>query len=497
MLVGRCPAYGEGVTFWPLRELLRQAGRDEEVLAGSSHEVFAAVRRILDELAAERPLVVVFDDVHWAEPTFLDLVEYLAGGLGDAPVLLLCLARPELAERRPNWLQQPATALALEPLSEADSERLLEALGTPVAVRVRGSPRRRRETRSSSSSSRRSPTSTAPSGDMPGSIRGVLHERLDRLERGERSVLERAAVAGRSFSLEAVLDLTPPEERESVQAGLLALARKQFVRPDTTAPEEGFRFHHALIRDAAYDGIPKATRADLHERVAARLEAQTADDALVGYHLEQAFGFRRELGNPDPELAARAGRLLRAAGQKAFSRSDLPATVSLLERARSAASATTRRPSSCPSLPKLCSKPAGSPRPTMSSPRRSREQRPTRCSSHARASSSSSSGCRRNPGGAIGEAPGVATAALRVFEEHGDDLGQCRAWRLHAWIEWNEGHSTGADEAWRRAATHARAAGEERELFEILGWRASAAVVGPDPGGGGDPDVHRDPRASP
>ena len=294
------------------------------------------VRRILEELARERPLIVVFDDLHWAEPTFLDFVEYLAGRLGEAPVLLLCLTRPELAERRPAWLQEPGAALVLEPLSEADSGMLLEALGAPAAVRPRiaeaaeGNPLFVEQLAAIADE-------YSAAGEMPGSIRGVLHERLDRLERRERSVLERAAVAGRSFSLEAVLDLTPQEERESVQAGLLALVRQRFVRLDTTAPEEGFRFHHALIRDAAYDGIPKATRADLHEQMAARLEAQAAENALVGYHLEQAFGFRRELGNSDPELAGRAGRLLRAAGQEAFTRSDLPATVSLLERARPAA----------------------------------------------------------------------------------------------------------------------------------------------------------------
>ena len=474
VLVGRCPAYGEGVTFWPLRELLRQAGRDEGVLAGSSHEVFAAVRRILEEFAAERPLVVVFDDVHWAEPTFLDLVEYLAGRLGDAPVLLLCLARPELAERRPNWLQEPARALALEPLSKADSERLLAALAVPaelhsrIAAAAEGNPLFVEQLAAITDEH------SAP-GDMPGSIRGVLHERLDGLERGERSVLERAAIVGRSFSLEAVLDLTPPEERERVQAVLLALARKKFVRPDTTAPEEGFRFHHALIRDAAYDGIPKATRADLHERVAARLEAHAAEDALVGYHLENAFGFRRELGNPDPELAARAGRMLRTAGQKAFGRSDLPATISLLERARrllpdddaaqllpTLAEAFLEAGRFTEADDVLAQAIEGAEADPLLESRARVEQQFVRIHAEFR--------------GAIGEAPRVATSALRVFEEHGHDLGQCRAWRLQAWIEWNEGHSTGADKAWRRAAKHARAAGEERELFEILGWRASAAA---------------------
>ncbi len=478
-LVGRCPPYGEGITFWPLRELLRQAGRDEGELAGSGQEVFATARRLLQELAAERPVVAIFDDVHWAEPTFLDLVEYLAGRLGSAPVLLLCLARPQLAEKRPNWLQEPATALVLGPLSEADSETLLEALGAPLAMRTRiaetaeGNPLFVEQLAAIVHE-------YGASSEMPGSIRSVLHERLDRLERDERAVLERASVAGRSFLLETVLDLTPQEERDSVQTRLLALVRKRFVRPDTTMPDEGFRFHHALIRDAAYDGIPKSTRADLHERVAARLETHAAGDALVGYHLEQAFRLRQELGSPDAELGARAGRLLRAAGQESFGRTDLPATVSLLERARE----LLPPDEAAQLLPKLGEALFEAGRfteadevlaeaieradddPLLESRARV-EQQFVRLHAESR--------------GAIGEAHRVATAALRVSEEHGDDLGQCRAWFLRAWIEWTEGHATGADEAWQRAAAHAQSVGEERALFKILGWRASAAVEGPTP----------------
>ncbi len=333
VLVGRCPPYGEGITFWPLRELLGQAGRGEDVLVGSTNEVFAATRRVFEELSTERPVVAVFDDVHWAEPTFLELVDFITARLDKAQVLLLCLGRPQLADQRPNWFEEPSTALSLGPLAETDSEKLLEALGAPIAVRSRiveaaeGSPLFVEQLAANADE-------RGGTGDMPGSIRGVLHERLDRLDPRQRSVLERASVEGRSFSLGAVLDLTPQEEREKVQPRLLALARKRFIQPDRSTAVEGFRFRHALIRDAAYDGIPKATRADLHERVAARLEAHADEEAVVGYHLEQAFRFRRELGRLDVGLGVRASRLLRAAGSKAFGRSDTPATVSLLERAR-------------------------------------------------------------------------------------------------------------------------------------------------------------------
>jgi class 3 adenylate cyclase/DNA-binding SARP family transcriptional activator len=479
VLVGRCPPYGEGITFWPLRELLRQAGRDETSLVGSSHEVFAAVRRILEELARERPLVAVFDDVHWAEPTFLDFVEYLAGRLGDARVLAFCLARPQLAEQRPAWLQPPTAALVLEPLSATDSERLLENLGAPAAVRPRiaeaaeGNPLFVEQLAAIAGDE-------TVAGEMPGSIRGVLHERLDRLEGEERSLLERAAVAGRSFSLAAVLELTPEAERDTVQARLLALERKRLVRPDPAAPQEGFRFHHALIRDAAYDGVPKATRAELHERVAARLEAGSADDALVGYHLEQACLFRRELGIPADELGLQAGRLLAAAARDAFARTDLPATVTLFERARTllapedaarllpelgeALFEAGRLAEADEILSEAIGQAEGVP---ILRARASVEQQFVRM--HA------------DPGVDVAEARRVATEALQAFENEKDELGQCRASGLLAWVEWTECHATAADAAWQRAAAHAEAIGGERELFKILGWRASAAVEGPTP----------------
>jgi class 3 adenylate cyclase/DNA-binding SARP family transcriptional activator len=480
VLVGRCPPYGEGITFRPLWELLRQAGHEQE-LTGSSHEIFAAARRILEQLAEERPLVAAFDDVHWAEPTFLDFVEYLAGRLGDAPVLLLCMARPQLMESRPNWLQEPASAVILEPLTEADSERLLEALGAPAAARSRiaevaeGNPLFVEQLAAI--------TDEHGTGDaMPGSIRGVLHERLDRLDPAERSLLEHASVVGRSFSFEAILELTPADERENVQTRLLALTRKRFVRPDTTSPEEGFRFHHALIRDAAYDGIPKKTRADLHERIASRLEAQEGENALVGYHLEQAFRYRRELGRRDAELGTRAGRLLRAAAKDAFARADLPATVSYFERARALLPADD----AAQLLPELGEALFEAGRLTEA------DELLTEAIENADADPILVARARVEQQfvrlhaeslGDMREARRVSSAALRAFEERGDELGQCRASCLQASIEWIEGHATKADEAWQRAARHADAAGVERELFDILGWRTSAAVEGPTPVG--------------
>ncbi len=333
VLVARCPPYGEGTTFSPVREAFRQAGRDETVLEGSSYEVFAATRDLFEELARDGPLLAVFDDVHWAEETLLDLIEHLSVRLGAAPVLLLCLARPELGERRPQWLSRPEATLTLEALSEEETQGLLDALAAPAVVRERiaelaeGNPLFIEQLAAFAGEE---------GGDvtLSGSIRGVLHARLDRLDHEERAVLERAAVIGRSFPLEAVLDFIPPDEREDAQARVFELVRRGLIRPDVAVPGDGFRFQHALIREAVYEAMPKALRADLHETVGARLDDIAASPALVGFHFEHACLLRRELGLRDAALATRAGRLLRRAAEETLSRTDAPATISLLERAR-------------------------------------------------------------------------------------------------------------------------------------------------------------------
>jgi class 3 adenylate cyclase/tetratricopeptide (TPR) repeat protein len=333
VVVASCPPYGEGTTFSPIREAFRHAGRDEGVLEGSSYEVFAATRSLFEDLARERPLVAVFDDVHWAEETLLDLIEHLSVRLGAAPVLLLCLARPELAERRPQWLSRPETTVTLEALSELHSHGLLDALDAPAAVRERiaelaeGNPLFIEQLAAFASEEGETVT-------LGGSIRGVLHARLDRLDTGERAVLERAAVVGRSFSLDSVLQLIPPPAREQAQARVFELVRRGLIRPDVSIPEDGFRFQHALIREAVYEAMPKALRADLHETVAAQLDGAGGAAAVVGFHLEQTCMLRREVGLRDADLAKRAGRLLRLAAEETLSRTDAPATVALLERAR-------------------------------------------------------------------------------------------------------------------------------------------------------------------
>jgi class 3 adenylate cyclase len=332
-LVGRCPPRGEGVTFSPVREIFRGAGRDVAELEGSSYEAFAAVRRLLEELSQARPVVAVLDDVHWAEETLLDLLEYLGVRLGRARVFVVCLARPELADRRPHWIRDPGASVVLDALTSSESELLIEALGAPqqrreqIVEMAEGNPLFIEQLALFAREHGGSVT-------LVDSIRGVLQARIDRLEPESRAVLERAAVIGRSFSLQTLLDVVPAAEQEVAYARLFELARQGLVRPDIAVPDEGFRFQHSLIRDAVYQAMPKALRGELHERVAERVGAGGGADSLCGYHLERAFQLRRELGRRDTELGRRAGRLLLTAGRDAVGRSDIPAAVALLERAR-------------------------------------------------------------------------------------------------------------------------------------------------------------------
>jgi len=327
VLVGRCPPYGEGATFSPVREIFRAAGRDEQALEVSSYEVFAATRRLLTEIAVDRPVVVAIDDAHWAEVTMLDLIEHLAARLGDASVLVLCIARPELAEMRPQWSRTPWTSVALEPLSLAESQGLIDSLGAPAEAQATI----RRLTEGNPLFIEQVTAFALEAGGeaaLTASIRAVLQARLDRLDTEERSVLERGSVLGRSFSFEDVLELIPPAERERAQARLFDLARRGLLRPDA-AGEQGFRFSHALIRDAVYEAMPKALRATLHEAAAKHV----ASIAVAGFHLERAYQLRLELGIRDTQLGERAGRLLGRAGQEAVGHGDVPSGISLFERA--------------------------------------------------------------------------------------------------------------------------------------------------------------------
>ena len=344
---GRCLPYGEGITYWPVVEVLKQLDElpaDEDAAAvirsllgesdaaTTAEEIAWAFRKTLEHVAAERPLVVVLDDIQWGEETLRDLIEHVALLSSGASILLLCIARPELVERHPAW---PVT-LRLEPLGADDVDELIPAqlvaeLRERIARAAAGNPLFIEEMLAMAGES---------AGDVvvPPTLQALLAARLDQLEPAERSVLERGAIEGEIFHRGAVQALAPEETQ--VTPRLAALVRKELIRPDRAqlAGEDGFRFRHILIRDAAYEALPKATRAELHERFAAWLEEHGANlvelDELLGYHLEQASRYRAELGLPsDAALTSKARRRLTAGGQRAALRQDYAAAASLLERA--------------------------------------------------------------------------------------------------------------------------------------------------------------------
>ena len=343
---GRCLPYGEGITYWPVVEVLKQldaSAPDEAAAAAirsllgeteaptSAEEIAWAFRKTLEHAAAERPLVVVFDDIQWGEETFLDLIEHVALLSSGASILLLCMARPELTERRPAW---PVT-LRLEPLGDEDVDELIpERIGGELREKI---------ARAAGGNPLFIEEMLAMAGEadgevvVPPTLQALLAARLDQLEPAERSVLERGAIEGEIFHRGAVQALAPDETQ--VTPRLAALVRKELIRSDKPQlpGEDAFRFRHILIRDAAYDALPKATRADLHQRFAAWLEQHGTElvelDEILGYHLEQACRYRAELGAPDDAvLAGAARRRLMAGGLRAVGRQDYAAAVSLFER---------------------------------------------------------------------------------------------------------------------------------------------------------------------
>ncbi len=356
---GRCISYGAGITYWPLVEILKQlattppdatAAQIIATLLGetpapiTADEIVWAFRKTLEHAAEEQPLVVVFDDLHWAEPALLDLVEHVAVSCRDTPLLLLCMARPELLDRRPGWAGGllNATSVLLEPLTAADTDALIELLlaGNELSAGLRSRIREAAEGNPLFVEEMLAMVRAAPGGEVvvPPTIQALLAARLDQLDPTERSVLERGSVEGKVFHRGSVEALAPGEPQVPTQ--LLALVRKELLRPERArlVGEDAFRFRHLLIRDAAYDGLPKSVRAELHRRFATWLIEHDADlvelDEIVGYHLEQAHRYGAELGQPDdPALAAEAFRRLAAAGRRALLRHDLGAALNLLDRA--------------------------------------------------------------------------------------------------------------------------------------------------------------------
>jgi DNA-binding SARP family transcriptional activator len=526
VLAGRCVPYGEGITFWPLREIvagltsttpLPQAlagQRDADTVAArvtealgrteassSVEEIFWAFRRLLETIAAERPLVLVFEDVHWAEPTLLELVEYLGERGRDAPILMLCLARPELLEERPAWGDEKrrSSTLFLDRLSETDSEQLIDVLGAglPRATRDRvhdtaeGNPLFMEQILAMLAEG------PAPGNEVPipPTIQAVLASRLDRLGPGERAVIERAAVVGKEFWREAVVDQLPEDARPFASRHLDALVDKELLDPARShlAARESFRFRHVLIQQATYRAIPKRLRATFHERVAGWIEESvgegTAEHAeTAGYHLEQTYLYRSELGpatDDDRELARRAAELLGWAGGRAFRRGDMPASANLLGRSVSLHAADD--PARLELLPDLGYalfeigelEPANDVLADAIELARARGDRGVEWNARVKRGNAT---MYTDPEDM--DADGLirdAHTAIEVLDELGDELGLTRAWNLLSEAHWITGRMAKAAHASRRAAEHARRAGSRREESWALGAHSMALHYGPAP----------------
>ena len=491
---GRCLPYGDGITYWPLVEVLRQLDvrlpeaaaaaaigslLGEADVSTSAEEIAWAARKTLEHAASERPLVVVFDDIQWAEQTFLDLIEHVALLSSGAPLLLLCMARPELTDRRAQW----PVALRLEPLPPHDVDELIptemaDELRERIARAAGGNPLFVAEMLAMSRDGEADIV-------VPPTLQALLAERLDRLEPRERRVLERGAVEGEIFHRGAVQALAPDEPQ--VTPRLAALVRKELIAPVTAQlpDEDGFRFRHLLIRDAAYAALPKATRGELHERFALWLEEREGAflevDEILGYHLERACGYRRELGLPVPdELAAHARRRLAAAGRRARSLGDERAAVGFFER-----SSLLVPPSELDLAVEAELIDAlfwsGRTEEALARAVSFAERASARGDRVAELVARIKEGRLRinvDPEGATERLDELVEHALPVFEAARDDLALSIGYFARAWIADMRGQLAAGLDGFERAAAHARRAGFPNEA---IGWRAVNRLMGPMP----------------
>jgi class 3 adenylate cyclase/tetratricopeptide (TPR) repeat protein len=514
---GRCLPYGEGISYWPVVEVLKQLEPrlpelvtdelgltvmrsllGEEEVSSSSEEIAWAFRKLLEGAARETPLVCVFDDLHWGEETFLGLVEHIADLSRDAPVLLLCMARPDLLDRRPNWGggKLNATTVLLEPLSAAETDELIERLLGEAAIETQLRQRIRDAAEGNPLFAEEMVAMLRDSSDgdvpVPPTIQALLAARLDQLEPSERAVLERGSVEGRVFHRGAVQALAPEESQ--VTARLTSLVRKELVRPDKAQlpGEDAYRFRHLLIRDAAYEALPKAARAELHSRFAAWLEERGADlpelDEILGYHLEQAHRYLAELGSLDQggrALAQRAaGRLLAAGRRAAAARGDLPAAANLLERA--SALLPEDDPARLRAQPDLADalietgalgRAAAVLEQAIETARQTGDK-----GVEARALLGQGSlHLMTEPALGMDSVRVQTERLIELFEQLGDDQGLARAWRELAKVRMWLGDCEAGTEAVARALVFAERAGDRRERRQALVWLLLAYTFGPLP----------------
>jgi class 3 adenylate cyclase/tetratricopeptide (TPR) repeat protein len=363
VLSGRSLPYGEGVTYWPLAEMVKCAAGivdddpldvaieklrsfcEDEVVADllglasgvleavqaerSQQEIAWAGREWAQRLAQEQPLVLVFEDIHWAEEPLLELIEHLVTWVREAPLLVVTLARPELLDVRPGWGggRVRATAIELEPLAPSESEELIDALGgtldpaerQAVLAKTEGNPLFVEETVRMLAEE-----GSEGIGRIPDTLQALIAARIDRLAPEAKALLQRAAVIGRIFWAGALERLSP--ELESLEAPLDDLRLREFVLDEERSSirgERAYKFKHVLIREVAYSGLSKSARAEHHAQFAEWLKERAGEELLEirAFHLDRAAALLTELDGAAPvELQREAAEALTEAGLRAFAR---------------------------------------------------------------------------------------------------------------------------------------------------------------------------------
>jgi class 3 adenylate cyclase/tetratricopeptide (TPR) repeat protein len=546
VLRGRCLPYGEGITFFPVGEVVKEAAGLEDfddpeeierkictvlgdgepgsacatlaqLFGATDHdsateETFWAVRRFLESVAQGSPLAVVFDDIHWGESTFLDLIEHIADWSRDAPILVLCMARPELLDVRSAWGggKFNASTILLERLSDDDCTelianllrhaalpdearaRILEAAeGTPLfveemlAMLIDDGLLERRDDR------------WVATGDLselsvPPTIQALLAARLDRLTPEERTVIQRAAVAGKQFHVGAVAALLDAGSSIDVRGTLMSLVRRDLIGPDRSglAGDDAYRFRHLLIRDTAYEATPKAVRAALHERFADWLVEVAGDrveeqEEIVAYHLEQAYRLLEELGplsNEALELGVRAAGHYASCGRRASERGDEYGAATLFHHA------ADLLPDGHPDRPRMLYE-VGHARANAVEPRlalAATDEAVRIASAAGQTAFEWLSRIDRTAVHMLADPHGTPTEearaeleeALAAFEALGDERGMAIAWTALAQLEWMPCHFDTAREEVRRGAEHATRSGERRLLVRALVTQVATEVFG-------------------
>ena len=544
VLRGRCLSYGQGITFWPVAEVVRAAAgladfddpetverRIAEMLAGVEHagaiadrlaevigvrtgsatpeEAQWAVRRLFEVIGERGPLVVVFDDLHWGEPSLLDMIDHVADAARDASILLICTARPEFLDARAGWAggKLNATSILLEPLTDAQSESLIANLlgSTGLADDVRsrivqaagGNPLFVEQMLAmliDDGLIHSVDGEWVAAGDqlvvtVPPTIAALLSARLDRLEPAERDLIGRASVVGKVFYRGAVVEPGPGPPAVGVDELLKALVRKDLIRPDrsTLSGEDAFRFRHILVLESAYGALPKTKRAALHERFADWLEQVAGDradeqDEILGYHLERAFRYWEELGTLTDEhaaMAVRAAQRLSTAGTRASARTDYGAAANLLSRASSLLPPDDpARIELILDLTWVVEDAAHKDRLWTEAIDRARALADDRLLAHGLVQRWRWKLERLSD---VHEAETDAEWAMGIFERVGDERGLARAWSLRGVIAWIKGQAANEEAAVEEMLRHARRAGDLVEEYEAFSTLSRDLVRGATP----------------